>query len=60
VICNISAIPSKLAVAFAATAALSPLEKLLIISVGLGQFKNAKSVTCSKTYLNDDTDFDVI
>jgi hypothetical protein len=55
-----SAIPFKLAVAFAATAALSPLEKSLIISTGLRQFENAKSVTCSKTYLNDNANFNVI
>jgi hypothetical protein len=51
----VSAIPFKLVVAFAATAALSPLEKSLIISASLGQFKNAKFVTCLKVYLNDAT-----
>jgi hypothetical protein len=41
---SVGAIPSKSAVAFAATAAPSPLEKSPMIKAGSGQSKKAKSI----------------
>jgi hypothetical protein len=57
---SVSVIPSKLAIAFVATTALSPLEKLLIISAGLRQSENAKSVSYLAIYLNNTANSDVI
>jgi hypothetical protein len=56
----VSAIPSKSVVAFAATAVLSLLEKSLIIRASSKQSKKAKSVICSKTYLKETANSDVI
>jgi hypothetical protein len=57
---SISATPSKLAVAFAATVALSPFEKSPMMIAGSRQLKKAKSVNCLDVYLNDAADSDVI
>jgi hypothetical protein len=55
-----AALATRSAIALAATAAPSPLEKSLTIRAGSGQFQKASLVSCSAIYLKEAADSDVI